>query len=112
MALLTAYRTAAESARQATEAKNRNAETSVAEAPERTAIDEFAETPSRGLPAVPRLRVVDGIEVSSLASLHGQLLAGGYLTAEVLGRSDGLAYRLTRDGLRHLNGETVTADAA
>ncbi len=66
----------------------------------------------RGLPAVPRLHSVPGIDADNLAHLHGQLVANGFATPEILGRSDGLAYRITRDGLRQLDDEPRIADAA
>ncbi len=113
VALLTAYRVTAETARQSLQAASApeagDGESSESDEESAPATVAFV---SRTLPAVPRLRNVDGIEPERLASLHGQLLAGGYLTAEVLGRTDGLAYAITRDGLRHLNGETTIADVA
>lgn len=109
--LLTAYRAACESVRlsqQAGESPSAVLSTNEGEA----VACEPTGFATRALPAVPRLRFVEGVECGCLASLHGQLLAGGYLTAEVLGRSDGLAYCITREGLRHLNGDTATAEAA
>jgi len=66
-----------------------------------------APAPMKVVPGVPRLRAVEGIEAERLAPLHGQLLAAGFLTSDLLGRSDGLAYRVTREGLRRLAGETA-----
>lgn len=60
-------------------------------------------TPPR--PGVRRLDHVAGVPAERFAGLHGQLLAAGYLTADVLGRSDGLSYRITREGLRRLAGD-------
>ncbi len=59
-----------------------------------------------------RLRAVEGIDANRLAGLHGRLLAAGYLASEVLGRAEGLAYRVTREGLRRLAGELADAEAA
>lgn len=82
-----------------------------------TASDGTAPSPEptpRAVPGIPRLRSVDGLDSERLGGLHGQLLAAGYLTAELLGRSDGLAYRITREGTGRLAGETATdiAEAA
>ena len=109
LSVLAAYRTAAESLRQAGSPKEA-VPIEAGESDVDSALPD--EVPSRGLPLVPRLRRVEGVDDAELAAAHGQLLASGYLTAEVLGRSDGLAYRITRDGVRQLNGDAVTADAA
>jgi hypothetical protein len=47
---------------------------------------------------VPRLRDVDGVPPESLAPLHGRLIAHGYLRFVLLGRSAGVAYRVTPEG--------------
>jgi hypothetical protein len=115
IAVLTAYRAAAESVREAASASLAMLHSPEPEAAEPSETTESPEATPRGLPSVPRLHSVEGIESPRLASLHGQLLAGGFLTAEVLGRADGLAYRVTREGLRRLDaqtGPTVDADAA
>jgi hypothetical protein len=62
---------------------------------------------------VPRLRDVDGVPAESLAPLHGRLIAHGYLRFVLLGRSAGVAYRVTPEGralLRRIEtGEFVEA---
>ena len=108
LALLAAYRDAAEVARAPADAAgSRGATTEPAEdgSPTGPAVPRTA-------PAVPRLRTVEGVEESRLAALHGGLIADGFLTTELLGRSDGLAYRVTREGLRRLAGGTDEAEAA
>lgn len=105
LTLLAAYRDAAEVARQATK--------SAAGAAEPTAAaDESPDESRRGLPSVLRLRTVSGLAPELLGSLHGRLIAAGYLSAEIVGRADGLAYRVTRDGIRRLTGETAEPEAA
>jgi hypothetical protein len=107
LTLLAAYRDAASAARAATVAQP------APETADPAGEDAPADSPvSRGLPPVLRLRTVDGVAADRLGDLHGRLLAAGYLTAELLGRTDGLAYRVTREGLRRLSGETVEAEAA
>jgi hypothetical protein len=66
----------------------------------------------QGPPAVPRLSAITGVEETQLGGLHGRLLAAGYLTADVLGRGEGLSYRVTREGLRRLAGEPAESEAA
>jgi hypothetical protein len=112
LTLLGAYRSAAEGLRQANLATSTSSE-AVAESisdPADEAGDSERTVP-RGLPAVPRLHAVPGIDADDFARLHGQLVANGFVTVEILGRTDGLAYRVTRDGLRQLDGEPA-AEAA
>ena len=63
-------------------------------------------------PSVPRFRTIANIDPAKLANLHGFLLAAGYLTTEVVGRSEGLCYRITREGLHRLSDETLDAKSA
>jgi hypothetical protein len=107
-AVLVAYRDASEAARKAASPTTAPA----ADIGESVEHDAAATSAPRVQPGVPRLRSVVGVENERLAQLHGQLLALGYLTAEVLGRSDGLSYRITREGLRRLAGEADEAEAA
>ncbi len=112
LTLLGAYRGAAECIRQANISSNTSAEAAVVADSDPT--DEAGESERavpRGLPAVPRLRAVPGIDADDLARLHGQLVANGFATVEILGRTDGLAYRITRDGLRQLDGAPVSEAA-
>lgn len=114
LTLLAAYREAAESLRQAIQASKPALEPVADDVSDASTDDarEVERALPRGLPAVPRLHVVAGIAESDLAQLHGQLVANGFVTVEILGRTDGLAYRLTRDGVRQLDGEPAMADAA
>jgi len=117
LTLLAAYRDAAEGLRQTAQVSRTSSEVAVVDDVSETAVDDAGDRESspgvpRGLPAVPRLHSVRDIDAGNLAHLHGQLVANGFATVEILGRSDGLAYRLTRDGLRQLNDEPASADAA
>lgn len=103
LALLAAYREASEASRQ----------TNIAEAASAHALDIHETAPSsessRPVPpqqGVLRLQSVDGVRAERFTGLHGQLLAAGYLSADVLGRTDGLSYRVTREGLQRLSGES------
>lgn len=58
-------------------------------------------------PTVLRLAEIEGVESELLSGIHGKLIAAGYLTADVVGRSDGIVYRLTREGQQRLAGESV-----
>lgn len=108
IALLTAYRAAAEVQRQASRAQA---------APQKESLSEAAGSGDSAVPPVPqqqgvrRLDSLDGVRDERLARLHGKLLAAGYLTADILGRTDGLSYRITREGVRRLAGDPV-AEAA
>jgi hypothetical protein len=122
LTLLAAYRHAAESLRQTAQTSGKTtgptAEAGSAEVGSSETIADGAgdvensQGIPRGLPAVPRMHSVPGIDAENLAHLHGQLVANGFATVEILGRSDGLAYRVTREGLGQLAGEPATADAA
>lgn len=102
--LLAAYRDAAEAAKPAADAPAAGGEIAGQADEARPGV--------RAAPGVARLRTVEGVEDSRLAALHGQLLAAGFLTTELLGRADGLCYRVTREGLRRLVGEAEEAEAA
>lgn len=95
--------------------KSATAATAVSAAPdtrEQPSHDE-QEQPTEGKPAVRvqptilRLAEIEGVESELLSGIHGKLIAAGYLTAEVVGRSDGIVYRLTREGQRRLAGESL-----
>jgi hypothetical protein len=110
VALLAAYRDATETTRKAiapTEAPKPVGEEAGGEAPA-----EPGPAAPKVQPAVPRLVSLAGVEDERLPGLHGRMLAAGYLTAEVVGKGDGLVYRVTREGLRRLNGEAIEAEAA
>ena len=108
--LLAAYRDAADQLRKALPTQP-SAPTSESRAPEGES-EEPATPQVRVQPVVPRLHAAAGLEPGSLAGLHGQLLAAGYLAAEIIGRSDGLSYRITREGLRRLSDENEASEAA
>ena len=65
--------------------------------------------PSKAIPQpprvrfVPRLAQIEGVTPDQLGPLHGQLIAMGYLSEELLGRTGGIVYRVTRDGICRLN---------
>lgn len=62
---------------------------------------------------LPRLHEVMEIEPERLSQLHGHLVAIGYLEEEILARSAGLAYRITRAGVsRLIQWEEEAASAA
>lgn len=117
LTLLAAYRDAAERLRQTAQAPEKTIEPAAEAGSSETVADDAGDRENtqsipRGLPAVPRMHSVPGIDADSLAHLHGQLVANGFAAVEILGRSDGLAYRVTREGLGQLAGEPATADAA
>ncbi len=47
---------------------------------------------------IPRVRELPGIAAERLAPLHGQLIAHGLLKFNLLGRSQGVGYRVTGEG--------------
>ncbi|MGC1275253.1 MAG: hypothetical protein WBC44_16225 [Planctomycetaceae bacterium] len=102
LALLAAYRAASEASRRAMIAQ---AATAADTEPTADRADESLPAVSRQ-PGVLRLHSVAGVRAERFTGLHGQLLAAGYLTADVLGRTDGLSYRVTREGLQRLSGES------
>ena len=53
---------------------------------------------------LPRVRSLDGFDDQRLSSLHGRLIALGWLGFEVGDRNTGMRYRLTREGQRVLDG--------
>ena len=53
---------------------------------------------------MPRIASLDGFDGERLSSLHGRLIAMGWLGFEVGDRMTGMRYRITRDGQRVLDG--------
>ncbi len=53
---------------------------------------------------LPRIASLDGFDGERLSTLHGRLIAMGWLGIEVGDRMTGMRYRLTRDGQRVLDG--------
>ncbi len=47
---------------------------------------------------VPRIGAVEGVDAAVLSTLHGGLIARGYLKYELFVRQGGLRYRLTPEG--------------
>lgn len=109
LALLAAYRDATEVARKVVAPAE---PTVTAERVGEEAAAEAVPAAPKVQPAVPRLVSVAGVEDERLPGLHGRMLAAGYLTADVVGKGEGLAYRVTREGLRRLTGEVMEAEAA
>ena len=54
-------------------------------------------------PWVNRVTQLEGIEPEELSWLHGQLIALGYLEFDLMSRSDGIGYLISRQGKRALN---------
>jgi len=69
-------------------------ELSLAELPEEDERDDW----------LPRITSLDGFDGERLSSLHGRLIAMGWLGFEVGDRMTGMRYRITRDGQRVLDG--------
>jgi hypothetical protein len=69
-------------------------ELSLAELPEEDERDDW----------LPRIASLDGFDGERLSSLHGRLIAMGWLGFEVGDRMSGMRYRITRDGQRVLDG--------
>ena len=53
---------------------------------------------------LPRIKSLAGFDDQRLSSLHGRLIALGWLGFEVGDRNTGMRYRLTREGQRVLDG--------
>ena len=53
---------------------------------------------------LPRIKSLAGFDAQRLSSLHGRLIALGWLGFEVGDRNTGMRYRLTREGQRVLDG--------
>jgi hypothetical protein len=51
-----------------------------------------------------RVMAVEGIEDGVLPRLHGKLIALGFLKFQLAGRSEGVRYQITSDGVRALDG--------
>lgn len=49
-----------------------------------------------------RIMAIDGIEEDDLPRLHGKLLALGFLKFQLAGRSEGVRYQITGEGIRSL----------
>ncbi len=69
-------------------------ELSLAELPEEDERDDW----------LPRIASLDGFDGERLSSLHGRLIAMGWLGFEVGDRMTGMRYRITREGQRVLDG--------
>jgi hypothetical protein len=51
-----------------------------------------------------RVMSVEGVEDGQLPKLHGKLIALGFLKFQLAGRSEGVRYQITPDGVRALDG--------
>jgi hypothetical protein len=63
---------------------------------------------------VSRISLLDGVEAAALSTLHGRLIALGYLKFKLIDRQIGLRYRLTPAGKQMAQSrpdETLTAAA-
>jgi hypothetical protein len=56
---------------------------------------------------VARPAEFEGIEPDQVSSIHGKLIAFGFLKFDVSGRDVGVRYQLTHEGRRALTGETA-----
>lgn len=99
LALLAAYRAASEASRESMMAQ-------AAALPAEEPLEAEHRRKASQSPGVLRLHSIAGVRGERINGLHGQLLAAGYLTAEIVGRSDGLSYHVTREGLQRLSGES------
>ncbi len=62
---------------------------------------------------LPRIRTVPAVERSQLSSIHGKLIALGFLKFELVNQNAGMQYQLTAAGIRAINTlEKVEAKAA
>lgn len=65
---------------------------------------------------VRRIGSAPGVPAEDLSRIHGRLIAEGLLQCDVLGRDEGMGYRLTRDARRALDalhsGTAVVLDEA
>ncbi|WP_166827766.1 hypothetical protein [Thalassoroseus pseudoceratinae] len=57
-----------------------------------------------------RVMAIEGIEEDDLPRLHGKLLALGFLKFQLAGRSEGVRYQITGEGIRAL--ENLTGPVA
>lgn len=58
---------------------------------------------------VARLREVEGVAAGDLSRIHGKLIAFGFLEFELSGRTEGVRYRLSRQGRAMLGAGRGTA---
>ena len=75
-------------------------ELSLAELPEEDERDDW----------LPRIASLDGFDGERLSSLHGRLIAMGWLGFEVGDRMTGMRYRITREGQRVLESAVIQVD--
>ncbi|MDA1014257.1 MAG: hypothetical protein O3A00_07355 [Planctomycetota bacterium] len=59
---------------------------------------------------LPRLRSVDGVPQDWLSSIHGKLIAYGFLKFQLADRTAGIAYQLTSLGKQTLNLEIDSSE--
>ncbi|MCX7395909.1 MAG: hypothetical protein NTW75_17490 [Planctomycetales bacterium] len=59
---------------------------------------------------IPRVVEVAEIESSALPSIHGKLIAFGFLTFDLAGRDTGMRYQLTPLGKNALTGKTLSEE--
>lgn len=57
-----------------------------------------------------RIPEISGVETAELSSLHGQLIAMGWLTFQLEGRNNGLMYRITAEGRKAIQWASLQAD--
>jgi hypothetical protein len=61
---------------------------------------------------LPRLAAVDGLDSVGLSTVHGRLIALGFLKFQVGGRTVGLQYQLAAEGRHALESDVLDEDAA
>ena len=61
---------------------------------------------------VARVSLLDGVDVAQLSTLHGRVIALGYLKFKLIDRQVGLRYRLTPAGKQMAQSRPETVEAA
>ena len=59
---------------------------------------------------IPRVIEVESIETAALPSIHGKLIAFGFLKFDLSGRDAGMRYQLTPQGKQALIGKSLTEE--
>ena len=59
---------------------------------------------------IPRVSEVDSIDSTALPSIHGKLIAFGFLKFDLSGRDAGMRYQLTPQGKQALLGQSLVEE--